>query len=627
MSGTWWQWRGQVSDRASQGAARPQVQSESTGGSQSIGDQSTPLRLNSVHVTERPIAIQEDEFESKGNGDGQGSIGLVTTPRNHESNDGAAADPPGIARRLFDVNSRPFVPSAGTTNAATVSAADLDRQAERIRKDRQKEEISLELARDIDRLHKQEQAAQRRAEERIKALDRDARQVQFESKNEEDEYSLESAGTSYSTSTGTPPRLYPNLNPIAQATTPRTVNRGKQMDLDQLSTLLGNHYMKATADKPPKFGGQPPLGREQVEKQADGSYKKKLNWVQWRNAVDLWFTMTGTKQETMRFVYALSMLEGAAQVLANNLTATEGTPIEVQTEMADGSIGSVIVQPLTWSWLKEKLTSHYMPSNYDQLVRNELRWCKQKGNESVGGYYTRFTNLTCQLTQAMSFEQQYNDFRDGLLKPNQDRVDEVMRMTVNLQGLTGVAIKSAGVLSVEKMLDICQRGELEEQHNQQLIALKNTYMTGSSSFNAYKGKAAYQPNNQGAKKPGQFHHTNRFSSLTNLETSGVEVDEHGQMIGPDQTNGDGEEGKVAGQEPGEGQLNALGSKTAAGSGNKPKTFAKAQSPAQQAAAAGKQCWICGGTGHFKRQCPIWLAKNGNPGSGAASAKAGKSGNE
>src|ERR1700710_300884 len=133
MSGTWWQWRGRVPGPASQGAARPQVQSrsESTGGSRSIGDQSTPLQLNTVTV--RPIAIQEDEFESKGNGDG--SIGLETTPRNHELDDDA--DPQGIARRLFDVNSRPFVPSTSTSavtaGAATVGtgAADLDRQAER----------------------------------------------------------------------------------------------------------------------------------------------------------------------------------------------------------------------------------------------------------------------------------------------------------------------------------------------------------------------------------------------------------------------------------------------------------------------------------------------------------------
>jgi hypothetical protein len=106
----------------------------------------------------------------------------------------------------------------------------------------------------------------------------------------------------------------------------------------------------------------------------------------------------------------------------------------------------------------------------------------------------------------------------------------------------------------------------------------------------------------------------------------MEVNELGQMIGPDE---DDEQGNEGGHEPGEGQLNAIGSKTAVGSANKFKPFAKAQSPAQQAAAAGKQCWICGGTGHFKRQCPIWLAKNpnGNAGSGAAAARAGKQGNE
>jgi hypothetical protein len=621
MSGKWWQWRGQVSDRANQGAARPQAsaQSASTGGSRD--DQSTPLQLNSVTV--RPIAIQEDEFETKRGG--ADSIGLVSTPRNQESDDDA--DPQGTTRRLFEDNTRSFVPSTGTTTSYSVSAADIDRdrQAERIRKERQKEEISLELARDMDRLHKQEQEATRRAEERIKALDREARQVQFESKDEEDEYSLGSAGAS----TSTPPRLYPNLNPVAQATTPRTVTRGKQMDLDQLSTLLGNQYMKATADKPPKFAGQPPLGREQIEKQADGSLKKKLNWIQWRNAVELWFTMTGTKQENMRFVYALSMLEGAAQVLANNLTATEGTPIEVQTEMSDGSIRNVIVQPQTWSWLKEKLTRHYMPSNYDQLVRNELRWCKQRMGESVAYYYARFTNLTCQLARPMDPEQQHNDFRDGLLEVNKGRVDEVTRVTLNLSGLGGAnnPPRSAEVLSPEQMLNICQRGELEEQHNQRLLAQKNSYMSSGRGY----GKAAYQPYNQGAKKPGQFHHANRFSSLTNLETnssmSGMEVDEYGQMIEPDAY---GDEGGHA-YEPaaaGEGQLNAIGSKATVGSANmyKSKPFSKAQSPAQQAAAAGKQCWTCGGTGHFKRQCPIWL-KNNNPGSGAAAAKSGKSGNE
>jgi hypothetical protein len=218
----------------------------------------------------------------------------------------------------------------------------------------------------------------------------------------------------------------------------------------------------------------------------------------------------------------------------------------------------------------------------------------------------------------MDPEQQHNDFREGLLQPNKDRVDEVTRVTLNLSALGGASDppRSALVLSPEQMLNICQRGELEEQHNQRLLAQKNSYMSS--------GKAAYPPNNQ-AKKPGQFHQANRFSSLANLE-----VDEHGQVVGPD---GDGEEEKVAGQEPaaGDGQLNMIGSnyKAAAGSGNmyKPKPFAKTQSPAQQAAAAGKQCWICGGTGHFKKQCPIWLAKNGNPGSGAAAAKAGKQGNE
>jgi hypothetical protein len=222
----------------------------------------------------------------------------------------------------------------------------------------------------------------------------------------------------------------------------------------------------------------------------------------------------------------------------------------------------------------------------------------------------------------MDPEQQHNDFREGLLQLNKDRVDEVTRVTLNLSALGGATDppRSALVMSPEQMLNICQRGELEEQHNQRLLAQKNSYMSS--------GKAAYQPNNQGAKKPGQFHHGNRFSSLANLETNGVEVDEYGQVVGPD---GDDEEEKVARQAPGEGQLNMIGNnyKAAAGSGNmyKPKPFAKAQSPAQQAAAAGKQCWICSGTGHFKRQCPIWLAKNGNPGSGAAAAKAGKQGNE
>jgi hypothetical protein len=233
----------------------------------------------------------------------------------------------------------------------------------------------------------------------------------------------------------------------------------------------------------------------------------------------------------------------------------------------------------------------------------------------------------------MDPEQQHSDFKDGMLQRNQDRVDEVMRVTVSLSALGGDIDppRSALVLSPEQMLNICQRGELEEQHNQNLIAQKIAFMTGGSSSNASKGKAAYQPNNQGAKKPGQFHHANRFSSLANLEssTSGMEVDEFGQMIGPDQYNGDGEEGKVAGHEPGEGQLNAIGSNAAVGPANRSRPFAKAQSPAQQAAAAGKQCWICGGTGHFKRQCPIWLSKNGNAGSGAAAAKAGnsKQGNE
>jgi hypothetical protein len=186
------------------------------------------------------------------------------------------------------------------------------------------------------------------------------------------------------------------------------------------------------------------------------------------------------------------------------------------------------------------------------------------------------------------------------------------------------------VLSPEQMLNICQRGELEEQHNQRLLAQKNSYMSSGRGY----GKAANQPYNQGAKKPGQFHHANRFSSLTNLETSssmsGMEMDEYGQMIEPDAY---GDEGGHA-YEPaaaGEGQLNAIniGSKATVGSANKSKPFPKAQSPAQQAAAAGKQCWICGGTGHFKRQCPIWLAKNpnGNAGSGAAAARAGKQGNE
>lgn len=600
-----------IPDPAAAGEVNPQLQgqAESSGGAARIQQPApaavlVPIRMRLGSITATPKG-GDDKEDNTADAD--------------DSDAYDAADIDEATGRLFGIDSTPLSANPKPKPLASIVSA-ADRERAKARAQRQKE-INERLEADLNSLQavqKQTQDRINRAAEEMKELARDfgapavdvKRQVQFEDAADPLPSSSNTIASSSSSSIATPPRLYPNLNPAARATTPRTVNRGRQLDLDQLSALLGNQYMKATADKPPKFGGQPPLGREQYEKQADGSSRRKLNWIQWRNAVDLWFTMTGIKQESMRFVYALSMLEGAAQVLANNLTAAEPDPIRTQIELSDGSLAYVTVQPQTWSWLKEKLTRHYMPANYDQLLRNELRGCQQRSAESVASYYTRFTNLTSQLAQSMDFEQQFNDFRNGLGNDNKKRVDDVMRMRSNL-GLTG-AFGPTGVMTVEQMLDICQRGELEEQHNQKLLAQKNPHTTASSSSSYSKGKAAYQGNSQGGKKPGQYQHPNRFSALNNLESSssGIEGDES------DQTGTD-EDGKAEGHEPGdrEGELNAIGSKAAAAAGaysaNKSKPIAKPASPAQQAAAAGKQCWICGGTGHFKKQCPIWLSRNGN----------------
>jgi hypothetical protein len=167
---------GQVSDPNSQdttptlGPARPQAQSESTGNS--TGNQSTPFELNSM--TARPIANQEDEAKA-----GEAPTASEDDRRERQE----------TRRRLFEVNARPFVPiaSAGIGASVSISAADRDR-ARAERKVRQKDEINEELARNLDRIAKQEQDAHRRAAERMKALDREARQVQFEDEEDKDEY-------------------------------------------------------------------------------------------------------------------------------------------------------------------------------------------------------------------------------------------------------------------------------------------------------------------------------------------------------------------------------------------------------------------------------------------------------
>src|ERR1700733_10639036 len=161
----------------------------------------------------------------------------------------------------------------------------------------------------------------------------------------------ESATTSgQATAPITPLRLYPNPDPAQSKVVQRAYSTG--VDLNALAAAFEGKTLRAQADKPQKFSGQPliglpPSGHASLYK----DIKPKQTFNEWVGSVDLYFALCGMKDENLCFLFALSLLEGAARTF---IEAAMRRPRDTSTATSSGSGGGtgVKVEPSTWSWLK-----------------------------------------------------------------------------------------------------------------------------------------------------------------------------------------------------------------------------------------------------------------------------------
>ncbi|MGI0135351.1 MAG: hypothetical protein ACREBW_10395, partial [Candidatus Micrarchaeaceae archaeon] len=155
----------------------------------------------------------------------------------------------------------------------------------------------------------------------------------------------------------TPARFYPNVDPAfsvaraaaAAAAGAPSLNAG--VDLNALANLMQGRTLKAQAEKPQRFDGQPTIGLPTV---SDKDGRRKQSLTEWLNSVDLYFALCGLTDERICFLFAMSLLEGAARTFME-AGVVKATPLTMMKP--DGT--SAEVQPQTWSWLKTKLRLHY----------------------------------------------------------------------------------------------------------------------------------------------------------------------------------------------------------------------------------------------------------------------------
>ena len=249
--------------------------------------------------------------------------------------------------------------------------------------------------------------------------------------------------------TATPARFYPNVDPsFSVARVQPTLSAG--VDLNALASLMQGRTLKAQAEKPQRFDGQPTIGLPTL---SDKDGRRKQSLTEWLNSVDLYFALCGLTDERICFLFAMSLLEGAARTFME-AGVVKATPLTIMNP--DGTSGEI--EPQTWAWLKAKLRLHYQPAQRNQLIRDQLRAWRQRQGESVSEYYAGFTYFSNQL--GLDGDQLYSDFRAGLRFEHRRRLDEVMSVRRAVPG-------APTSMTVEEALEWCVRAEMEEKYRLQ----------------------------------------------------------------------------------------------------------------------------------------------------------------
>ncbi|MGH7240590.1 MAG: hypothetical protein ACREHG_11120, partial [Candidatus Saccharimonadales bacterium] len=381
--------------------------------------------------------------------------------------------------------------------------------------------------------------------------------------------------------TATPARFYPNVDPsFSVARIQPTLSAG--VDLNALASLMQGRTLKAQAEKPQRFDGQPTIGLPTL---SDKDGRRKQSLTEWLNSVDLYFALCGLTDERICFLFAMSLLEGAARTFME-AGVVKATPLTITNP--DGTSGEV--EPQTWAWLKAKLRLHYQPAQRNQLIRDQLRAWRQRPGESVSEYYSGFTYFSNQL--GLDGDQLYSDFRAGLRFEHRKRLDEVMSVRRAVPG-------APTSMTVEEALEWCVRAEMEEKYRMQaqLRQAGNAVASASAGAAGMPGRGGGGAGRGGFRSSWSSHNQNRFASLATMETE----DKSTAASGSEKTE-----------------------ETAA-TGDHDELNAAAAVPGEP-----KRCWTCGEVGHFKRDCPKKSAsgKGGKTSTGGSGAGKGvKGGNQ
>lgn len=431
----------------------------------------------------------------------------------------------------------------------------------------------------------------------------------------------ESAATSgQATAPITPLRLYPNPDPAQSKVVQRAYSTG--VDLNALAAAFEGKTLRAQADKPQKFSGQPliglpPSGHVSLYKDT----KPKQTFNEWVGSVDLYFALCGMKDENLCFLFALSLLEGAARTFIEAAMRRPRDTIASTATSSGSGGGGVKVEPSTWSWLKETLRQHYQPAQRNQMVRDQLRMLKQEGRESVTAYYQRFTYYATQL--ALGEEEEYNSFRAGLRDEYRDSLDKLMRIRRGMPGMSET-------MSVEEAVNNCLADEMADQHKRG----QQHYRSGSPS--SYSSSSRGRPNSNWRGGYSSTHPANSTSSsrpaqLSTIQNRDMYTEEWYDEWGEEAQEEKGEYGWEYNEREGQMyQMNHEGVQLNAMTSSSSVPASSSSSSSTPPRTETRTCWNCNKPGHLKQDCrerDRSRGREGGRGGGRGGYRGGRGGNQ
>ena len=381
------------------------------------------------------------------------------------------------------------------------------------------------------------------------------------------------------------------------------------VDLTQWAALMEGYAMKAQPEKPPKFFDQPLINTPNLARRTDG--KTQLTLKEWMDAVDVYLLLCGLKDPMICFLYAMSLLGGQAKLVMEAAIAKPQI-IRVNSKTSTGEVIQVEYQPNSWPWIKEILKLHYNPVQRQVLLKEKMREVRQGVNESVTDYYLRFSFYASQLE--MGGEEQYGDFRAGLLDVYRVALNRVLQVRSTIPG-------APDTMNVTEALNIALQEEATSTMQAQHSNARRSGHGASSRDRPYSYHWSGYNNNNNSNRPRSSYGNNAGGKMSRQYSDNT-YRHNNQSHGQSQSNpaqsaqlaamesrryqgerDDDADGNDSDGEENAGQfLNAAMSSSSFNS--HPSRSGYVSSPASASGGMDRRrCWICNQSGHFKSDCP------------------------